>query len=1307
MATILLSAAGASAGAAIGGSVLGLSSAVIGRAAGVTFGRVIDQKLIGQGSDVVETGRVERFRLTGASEGAAIPLTWGQVRVAGQAIWASRFREIVTESGGGGKGAPSPPKTRSFSYTVSLAIALGEGVVTRLGRVWADGVEIAVDDLNLRFYPGDEVQIADPLIEAVEGAGRAPAYRGTAYVVIEDLDLSRFGNRIPQFSFEIFRAARPQAAAGPGRPGDLVRGVALIPGTGEYALATTSVHVSDGPGVNRWLNVNTPGSRTDFDRSLEALREEVPNCGAVSLVVSWFGTDLRAGRGRVEPRVERADHEGVEMPWRVSGASRAGVAEVSRIDGRPSFGGTPADAAVIEAIAALRAAGHAAIFYPFVLMDIPAGNGLADPWSEAEDQPAFPWRGRITSEVAPGRPGSPDGTQAAEAEVARFFGTAQVGDFTPQGAGVVYAGPQEWSYRRFVLHYAHLCALAGGVEAFVIGSELRSLTQIRGAGGSFPAVAALRALAGDVRAILGPETRIGYAADWSEYFGYHPQDGSGDVYFHLDPLWADVAIDFVGVDNYMPVADWREGEDHADAKFGEIYNLDYLRGNIAGGEGFDWFYGSEEERAAQIRTPITDGAYGEPWVFRFKDLRNWWSQPHFERIGGVRQETPTAWEPQSKPFWFTEIGCAAIDKGANEPNKFLDPRSSESSLPRFSNGRRDDLMLLQYLRAVLGFWSEPENNPVSEIYDGSMVDPSRILVWAWDARPWPAFPNNTALWSDGDNFARGHWLNGRLTLETLDDVVAEISERSGMDAFDVSGLYSVLRRYELSDVSTARAAIQPLVLAYGFDAGERGGTLRFFNRDAAPDAVLDEPRLAVLPGEPAGVQTLREPDAETAGRVRVIFVEAGGDYEARAAETIFPDEETRSVAQTDLPLALTRTEGQAAVECWLATARVGRDTARFALPPSAMHLGAGDVVLHRAGGDDTLYRIDRVEEAGARLCDAVRVERGLYAPSDETEQLPRLRAFAPVTPVFPQFLDLPLLTGDEVAHAPHLAVSATPWPGTVAVYSAPFDEGYTLNRLFETPSVVGVTETVLVRAPSGRWDRGPALRVRMFGGALSSVSAEQVLAGANALAIGDGSTDNWEVLQFRDAVLVDEGRWDLTLRLRGQAGTDGIQPDAWPVGSRVVLLNGAPAQVDLPLSARDLERNFRIGPAQRPVDDPVFVHVEQAFRGIGLRPYAPVHLRMQAQADGALDLSWVRRSRIDGDSWSSIKVPLGETREAYRVRVIRDGVILREAETTAPGWRYTAAAQAEDGVAVAFELAVAQLSDSFGPGPFASVEING
>jgi hypothetical protein len=81
---------------------------------------------------------------------------------------------------------------------------------------------------------------------------------------------------------------------------------------------------------------------------------------------------------------------------------------------------------------------------------------------------------------------------------------------------------------------------------------------------------------------------------------------------------------------------------------------------------------------------------------------------------------------------------------------------------------------------------------------------------------------------------------------------------------------------------------------------------------------------------------------------------------------------------------------------------------------------------------------------------------------------------APV-PVYPVFMDLPLLTGAEVPHAPHVAVAAAPWPGDVAVWMSPSEDGFVLNRRLEQPAVVGVTETAMTDAQRsvGPWP-GPA-----------------------------------------------------------------------------------------------------------------------------------------------------------------------------------------------------------------------------------------
>jgi hypothetical protein len=1459
MATILLSAAGAAVGSSFGtGTVLGLTGAVIGRAAGATVGRVIDQRLLGAGSDPVERGRIERFRVTAASEGAPVAQLFGRMRLGGQVIWATQFVENTASGGGGGKGAPSQPKTTTYSYAISLAVALCEGEIRRVGRIWVDGIELDRSTVNMRVYTGTEDQLPDPLMEAVEGAGSVPAYRGIAYVVFEDLDLSPYGNRVPQFAFEVTRASAPERDF-PAAAADAVRAVALMPGTGEYALATQPVTQRLSFGRSKLANVNAEGGGTDFTQSLAQLRAVAPQTQSVSLIYSWFGDDLRAGACTVKPKVEDATWDGREIPWRAGGIGRSEAEELAQLDGRPVYGGTPADGSVMEAIAAIKAGGQEVLFYPFLLMEILAGNGLPDPYGGAE-QAALPWRGRITGDLAPGQPGSPDQTAANALAVASFFGTATAADFTISSGVVTYGGPDEWSYSRFILHCAALCAAAGGVEAFCIGSEMRGLTQMRD-GAGFPAVDQLRALAAEVRTLL-PDAKLSYAADWSEYFGYQPQDGSGDVFFHLDPLWADDEIDFVAIDNYMPLSDWRDGTDHADADWGVIHNLDYLKANIEGGEGYDWFYPTAEARAAQRRVPITDGARNEPWVFRYKAIRDWWSNAHTERFdpalrselaqgdtpaawspllgavvspeagsfgtyaapvavaggtdpwqriasptpvfceadadyelrfhikpgssGGFRARimaaatddidilsdgviapvisgtafskagdlevttgengivtvrvlftlsvasnvtieigpgagTPgedvilfgaeviawpyatTDWVPQSKPIWFTEIGCAAIDKGTNQPNKFLDPKSSESAIPFYSNGRRDDLIQAQYLRATMEYWSDPANNPVSDVYAAPMLDMDRAHVWAWDARPWPAFPNERDIWSDGANWTRGHWINGRIEAVPLDQVVAELCETAGVTAYDVSRLYGLVRGHVSGETESARSRLQALMLAYGFQAVEREGYLVFLPLPAEPEAVIEAARTALNEDGNGGIAETRASEAEMTGRVRVAYSAAEADYSERLAEAVFPGDGEDAVSSSTLPLALTGAEAQATAERWLAEARVARDSITFSLPPSQRRLGAGAMV---ALEDGSTWRIDRVEDRGARAVEAVRVEPSVRDPSEEVEEFAPTAEFVPPVPVSPVFMDLPLITGNEVAHAPHLAVAARPWPGSVAAYSSAAPDGFTLNSLIERGAIAGDLVTPLAAAAPGLWDRSGPLRVQLASGTLSSAEINAVLNGANIAAIGSGDDGEWEVIQFADATLVGDGLWDIGLRLRGQQGSDGIMPDLWPEGSLFVLLNGAPQQVDLPLSARNLARYWRIGPARRSVDDASYVERVAAFAGVGLRPYRPAHLRAVDLA-GDLAVSWIRRTRIDGDSWESLEVPLGEASERYLLRITDASGTLREDTLATPHFTYTAAMRAADGALPPFQINVAQVSERFGPGPFARIEING
>lgn len=81
--------------------------------------------------------------------------------------------------------------------------------------------------------------------------------------------------------------------------------------------------------------------------------------------------------------------------------------------------------------------------------------------------------------------------------------------------------------------------------------------------------------------------------------------------------------------------------------------------------------------------------------------------------------------------------------------------------------------------------------------------------------------------------------------------------------------------------------------------------------------------------------------------------------------------------------------------------------------------------------------------------------------------------------------------------------------------------------------------------------------------------------------------------------------------------------------------------------------------------------------------------------------------RVDAlvDAWEPLEVPLGEDSEAYLLRVVKDGVILREETLSAPIFSYGFAAQTADGAVAPFVVEVAQISATYGAGLFASTVI--
>ncbi|MGS4948040.1 phage tail protein [Meridianimarinicoccus sp. RP-17] len=215
--------------AVAGAGALGSTALGLGWQAGWLLGSVVGQALFAPGRSAApdqEGPRLSDLAVSSSAYGAPIPIGYGTLRMGGNMIWSSGLVEDSTTrrvgrsgKGGGGRGGT----VTEYSYAASFALAFGEGPADAVLRIWADGkliydrtglsgagTQVARPGYRMRFHPGTEDQLPDPLIEATQGAGNVPAHRGLVLLVFEDFALGDYGNRIPNITAEIAWRAQPQ-----------------------------------------------------------------------------------------------------------------------------------------------------------------------------------------------------------------------------------------------------------------------------------------------------------------------------------------------------------------------------------------------------------------------------------------------------------------------------------------------------------------------------------------------------------------------------------------------------------------------------------------------------------------------------------------------------------------------------------------------------------------------------------------------------------------------------------------------------------------------------------------------------------------------------------------------------------------------------------------------------------------------------------------------------------------------------------------------------------------------------------------
>lgn len=201
MAQIVISAAGAAVGFAVGGP----AGAQWGWMAGSLLSSLVGGKTQRQSQALID------LKIVGTDYGQTIPYGRGTIPVAGQVWWNSDRQPISnTTTQRQGKGGGQKVETTTITYKVDLLIGLTDIPIVGITRVWDTGTgkllyHVASDSPvgamiasgqttewdRLTVYTGAADQLPDPTYAAA--VGDAPAYRDRGSVFIQGLNLGQSG----------------------------------------------------------------------------------------------------------------------------------------------------------------------------------------------------------------------------------------------------------------------------------------------------------------------------------------------------------------------------------------------------------------------------------------------------------------------------------------------------------------------------------------------------------------------------------------------------------------------------------------------------------------------------------------------------------------------------------------------------------------------------------------------------------------------------------------------------------------------------------------------------------------------------------------------------------------------------------------------------------------------------------------------------------------------------------------------------------------------------------------------------------
>ena len=523
---------------------------------------------------------------------------------------------------------------------------------------------------------------------------------------------------------------------------------------------------------------------------------------------------------------------------------------------------------------------------------------------------------------------------------------------------------------------------------------------------------------------------------------------------------------------------------------------------------------------------------------------------------------------------------------------------------------------------------------------------------------------------------------------TVGAIATDICRRSGLGPVSVVHLQDQVRGYVVGRSSNGSGALAPLAMAYHFDIAEYAGQVRCIRRGRSMVGTIPTDQMGgreanALPSEPAEFDT-----ASAVGlprEVTVRFSDPALDYQGNAQRAFRDRGDTEANEEAQLPLTLTADEGRRIADRLLWSPWSARRGAKFSTSDRWVRSARPGALLGiEVAGQVLPYRVLRATRGDNGVVDwEVQRDDSQVYESNATGVAGNLSPNPLRLPgdTVLVLMDMPIIqdTDDNTGFYWAATGELDGWRGAIVWRSTDAGDTYQSVSGVSVRSRLGYVASALPAGPTAYWDDGNTLTVTMAwdGETLDSRTEAAVLNGANGFWLGPATGQGGEVVQFRDALLISPGVYQLSGLLRGRLGTEANVGTHGADEVFVLLSTLTAGRSDFGAGDWAAERLYKPVSNLQSIDDTA----SQAFTntGVGKRPYSPVHVLGVRDGSNNLDVSWVRRSRLRSQGLAG-PVPMGEASEAYEVDIHSGATVVRTITSSTPTISYTAAQQTADGL---------------------------